>query len=265
MASIIKADTLQSTTSNVFVLNSAGTEYARFDSSGVFQLANPTTFPAGTAALPSITATGDTNTGIFFPAADTIAFAEGGVESMRIDSSGNVKLSAANTKILNSSGNPILQQTGSVLQVVSVEKADTFSTTSSSFVDVTGLTVSITPSSSSSKILVLFQANGSQNVGAGRASLRLLRDSTIINAGTAVGSRISALGGFSSADNSIPSAPVSGNYLDSPATTSSTTYKIQLAMTAGAGSAYINQTQQDTDQSSQIRMASQITVMEIAA
>jgi hypothetical protein len=45
---------------------------------------------AGSAAAPTITTTGDTNTGIFFPAADTIAFSEGGVESMRIDSSGNV-------------------------------------------------------------------------------------------------------------------------------------------------------------------------------
>jgi hypothetical protein len=42
---------------------------------------------AGTALLPSITTTGDLNTGIFFPAADTIAFAEGGAEVMRIDSS----------------------------------------------------------------------------------------------------------------------------------------------------------------------------------
>jgi hypothetical protein len=49
-----------------------------------------TTVQAGTAALPAITTTGDTNTGIFFPAADTIAFAEGGVEAMRIDSSGNL-------------------------------------------------------------------------------------------------------------------------------------------------------------------------------
>jgi hypothetical protein len=47
-------------------------------------------FVAGTAALPAITTTGDTNTGIFFPAADTIAFAEGGTEVMRIDSSGRV-------------------------------------------------------------------------------------------------------------------------------------------------------------------------------
>jgi hypothetical protein len=53
-------------------------------------IAGVTTVQAGTALLPAITTTGDTNTGIFFPAADTIAFSEGGVESMRIDSSGNV-------------------------------------------------------------------------------------------------------------------------------------------------------------------------------
>jgi hypothetical protein len=73
------------------------------DTSGVLQLAtNGSTtaitidtsqraaFVAGTAAAPAITTTGDTNTGMFFPAADTIAFAEGGVEAMRIDSAGNV-------------------------------------------------------------------------------------------------------------------------------------------------------------------------------
>ncbi len=48
------------------------------------------TFSAGTVSAPSITTSGDTNTGIFFPAADTIAFTEGGAEAMRIDSSGNV-------------------------------------------------------------------------------------------------------------------------------------------------------------------------------
>ena len=53
-------------------------------------------FQAGTAAAPSITTFGDTNTGIFFPAADTIAFSEGGVESMRINSSGNVGIGTNN-------------------------------------------------------------------------------------------------------------------------------------------------------------------------
>ena len=53
-------------------------------------LSTPLTVPAGSAAAPAITTTGDTNTGIFFPAADTIAFSEGGAEAMRVDSSGNV-------------------------------------------------------------------------------------------------------------------------------------------------------------------------------
>jgi hypothetical protein len=48
------------------------------------------TVSAGSVSAPAITTTGDTNTGIFFPSADTIAFTEGGAESMRIDSSGNV-------------------------------------------------------------------------------------------------------------------------------------------------------------------------------
>jgi hypothetical protein len=51
------------------------------------------TFSAGTVSAPAITTTGDTNTGIFFPAADTIAFTKGGVEAMRIDSISNVGIS----------------------------------------------------------------------------------------------------------------------------------------------------------------------------
>jgi len=55
--------------------------------------------PAGTAATPSLSTTADTNTGIFFPAADTIAFTEGGVERMRLTSTGlgiGTSLPAAN-------------------------------------------------------------------------------------------------------------------------------------------------------------------------
>jgi hypothetical protein len=70
--------------SGILALQTAGTTAVTIDAS------QRAAFVAGTAALPAITTTGDTNTGIFFPAADTIAFSEGGAEAMRIDSSGNV-------------------------------------------------------------------------------------------------------------------------------------------------------------------------------
>ena len=69
---------------DIIGFSEGGVECARFNADSQFVAA------AGTAALPVITTTGDTNTGIFFPAADTIAFSEGGAEAMRIDSSGNV-------------------------------------------------------------------------------------------------------------------------------------------------------------------------------
>jgi hypothetical protein len=74
---------------DIIGFSEGGVEAARFNADSQFVAA------AGTAALPVITTTGDTNTGIFFPAADTIGFAEGGAEAMRIDSSGNVGIGTA--------------------------------------------------------------------------------------------------------------------------------------------------------------------------
>jgi len=54
-----------------------------------------TSFPDGSASAPSIFRAGDTNTGVFFPAADTLAASTGGSERMRIDSSGNVKFAGS--------------------------------------------------------------------------------------------------------------------------------------------------------------------------
>ena len=58
-----------------------------------------TTVSAGTVSAPAITTTGDTNTGIFFPAADTIAFTEGGVESVRITDAGNVGIGTSSPAV----------------------------------------------------------------------------------------------------------------------------------------------------------------------
>jgi hypothetical protein len=149
---------------------------------------------------------------------------------------------------------------GSVLQVVSTTKTDTFSTVSSgSFVDVTGLSVSITPSSSSNKILVLYDTMiGPQDTG----FFRIVRDSTAIKQGDAAGGRIrTTVGSISPGGNNDKLAPGAGSYLDSPATTSSITYKIQVQNYSGT--LVVNRSYNDSDASYSGRGASTITLMEI--
>ena len=86
-----KVNTDLDTIDAIFTANGTGTSVGLNVGSGkVLTVGGIASHAAGSAAAPTITATGDTNTGIFFPAADTIAFAEGGAEAMRIDSSGNV-------------------------------------------------------------------------------------------------------------------------------------------------------------------------------
>ena len=79
------------------------------------------THALGSASTPSITFTGDTNTGIFSPTADTIAFTEGGTEVMRINSSGNllVNTSTARTAFFNASNTPLLQIEGTTFNTAS--------------------------------------------------------------------------------------------------------------------------------------------------
>jgi hypothetical protein len=147
---------------------------------------------------------------------------------------------------------------GTILQTVSTAKTDTFSTASGSFVDVTSLSVSITPTSSSSKILVLVSCAFTPPSGASSA-VRLVRDSTAIFAGDTAGSRPS---GFAVLEGSLYSSTSNaGAFLDSPATTASTTYKIQMRVSGGT--AYVNRTYNDRDIYDG-RTASSITVLEIA-
>jgi len=153
---------------------------------------------------------------------------------------------------------------GAVLQVVQAVKTDTFSSTSTSFTDITGLSVSITPSSASSKIFV-FSTTPVGGNSADQYNLRLVRDSTAIFIGNSAGSRTLAFYGIdSSAIGSTAVLPQTIVYLDSPATTSSVTYKIQ-GKTNGGTTWYVNRSSDDTDASYRTRTASSIIVMEIAA
>ena len=156
-----------------------------------------------------------------------------------------------------------LASSGKVLQVVSVTKSDSFTTTSTSFVDITGLSASITPSATSSKILVMYNVSGSQAVATQIAYSRLLRGATAINIGDAAGSRLQSTSDPFSVATAIVGTTVAGTYLDSPSTTSATTYKFQL-MTSG-GTAYVNRGAADDDSAARSRTVSTITLMEIGA
>ena len=149
---------------------------------------------------------------------------------------------------------------GSVLQVVSTTKTDTFSVASVTFTDITGLSVSITPSSASNKILIwahLPTGNGTGSI----PYYKLVRGSTDICIGDAASSRprITASSFVSNPDTSGCAAI---NFLDSPASTSSTTYKIQMRG-YDTVTVYLNRTSNDTDASYGARAAATITVMEI--
>ena len=155
---------------------------------------------------------------------------------------------------------------GKVLQVVSTTKVDTFTTTSTSFTDVTGLTLNITPSATSSKILVLSVITFS-NSGSGHAStLRLLRDGSTIGGGTAASNRPSALITTVTTDGNGARESIfnaSTSFLDSPSSTSSLTYKIQIL---GRGAtATVNRSGDDNDEAFMGRTSSTITLMEIGA
>jgi hypothetical protein len=150
---------------------------------------------------------------------------------------------------------------GSVLQVVSTTKTDTFSSTAANaFTDITGLSVSITPTSSSSKIMVFCTVQGiNANTN---AYFSLVRDAAAIGVGGASGSRsqVSSENIYKVGTNMM--AGSSFQFLDSPVTTSSTTYKIQF-ITDG-GTTYVNRTVGDIDALYTGRSQSTITVMEIA-
>ena len=149
---------------------------------------------------------------------------------------------------------------GSVLQIQSTTKTDRFTTSSTSYVDVTGLSVTITPKSATSKIFVLFSGNGSGATGAAAIHLRMMRGATAINIGDAASNRTQAsTGGIS---DSAEVFSMSSIFLDSPATTSATAYSIQVRSN-GTGIA-INGAVTDTDIVQRARTTSTITVMEIA-
>jgi hypothetical protein len=145
---------------------------------------------------------------------------------------------------------------GAVLQVVNVTYNTVVTSTSTSYAD-TGLTASITPTSASSKILIIIAQpiNVFASTSKAECAIKLLRNSTDLNAQTS--NRNANAVEASGATFVQTGQYYSTSYLDSPSTTSSVTYKTQGALQATTGSAMIVWQRDGA--------MSQITLMEIAA
>ena len=156
---------------------------------------------------------------------------------------------------------------GGIIQVKSVTKTDTFTTQSTSLVDVPGLSVSITPTRSDSKILVMV------SIAMGQATANfsygcLIRGSTRIFVGDTRGNRANmSLMSYDASNSGICNLQ-SFTHMDAPATTSAVTYKMQVRC-ATSGTTTVNRSQRDTDGGSgantyDTNQASSITVMEVS-
>jgi len=155
---------------------------------------------------------------------------------------------------------------GMVVQVVSTTKTDTWSGAPGAgvFLDITGLSVDITPTSATSKILVTFSTNVSA-AAASTTGVRLVRNSTVISVGDAAGNRpVATTGGGGNEGATWNGDVLASSFLDSPATTSFVTYKLQLTGNS-VSTQYVNRKARDNNSTGDdYRMTSHITVMEIA-
>lgn len=152
---------------------------------------------------------------------------------------------------------------GRILQVVTAVKTDAFTMTGTTWTTPTGLTVTITPTSTSSRILILADIKAAGQVNATTSQQRIVRNSTPIYVGDAAGSRPQAMSQNYWNAEGFHSPPGGGIFVDSPATTSATSYSIQVKAES-ASTVYVNRTQNDRDSTADSRTSSSITVMEIA-
>lgn len=159
---------------------------------------------------------------------------------------------------------PALSGFGKTLQVVQTVKTDTFTTTSTSFTDITGLTVTITPTSATSKVLLTTTLGvGDTSVAGSALQLRFAGGNAGAFVGDASGSATRAW--YSNISNDqYRIDTVSVTYLDSPATISPVTYSVQIRSDQG-GTAYINQQRTTIGNSRDGRLPAQITAIEVAA
>jgi len=156
----------------------------------------------------------------------------------------------------------IVYPAGHVLQVINAGKDDWFSTGSSvgSFVDITGLSITITPKSSSNRILLIASVSCGHNADNGHSYLALARGGTLIGIHGSASSRTSA-GAVVNSTATGEQATYTLMFYDSPATTSATTYTVKGC---SSDTLYINSSHRDNDGANfDGRTYSSLTAMEV--
>jgi hypothetical protein len=174
-----------------------------------------------------------------------------------------IKLNNQSLTAVTSAGLP----SGTVLQVFQSvnDTVEVFSATET-WHDITDMSVTITPTSTSSKIMVEYTIHNSTS--GGTIAHQLVRNSTAIGLGSASGSRLRATSRTAGdgVDANHLNTPTTMKYLDSPASTSAQTYKLQLRIQTAEGSITTNTSHNQPNNAFTYgsRVISTITVMEIA-
>jgi hypothetical protein len=148
---------------------------------------------------------------------------------------------------------------GGLVAVKTTTLTSTVTGTNETFADVTGLTVSITPTDAANRILVVASVSAANQAGATKAYLNLARNGTLLTQGDAAGSRVR---GFNLSVGGSDFLVITMSFLDSPGTTSALTYSVQIRNQV-AGTWFVNRSSTDTDNVAHARGASSITVMEV--
>ena len=200
----------------------------------------------GSVSAPALTGT-DSNTGITFPAADTIKFSTGGVERMSITNSG-------------------VSGGGKILQVVQTHYSDRVSNTTASGAEwaPSQLNCAITPSATSSKVLITAKVAIGFSVNTRRVFLKAFRDSTQIAKADTAGDNTTLASSSVDIRADDVVEDIIFQFLDTPSTTSSITYSFRFTHSQTAdGIIYINRPHSRLDRVQDAFLSSNVTLMEV--
>ena len=171
-------------------------------------------------------------------------------------------------QIQNLAGNTILGSSGSVIQVVQTVKVDTFTTSGTAFVNITGFTCSITPTSATNKIMIDICMYCGENQDSFPA-FQLLRNGVAISVANLISPGTATTFGYCNTGNDARDqyliTPVNYKLLDSPLTSNTLTYGLQVSPMRTASRTFFLNRSNTIGDANQMTCTSTLTLTEVAA